>query len=209
MTISGPDRRSAPEPAPRGPLACATIAGVSNRRPQGLEHLTDEEYEELERVVKENFARVKAEFAAERLEKQRLGFETDEDLDSKAFQLISDRVEGESDKILALAEPLRSYYLTRLFEWWSLSDGSGAIPSEAPELLDEIGPAYQALGLADAADAFDRYLESAVVQRLLAHDDAELSDTELDEINALFDAIGTHDEERIQLIRANRKAFGV
>jgi hypothetical protein len=134
----------------------------------------------------------------------------DSELDDHLWNRLSAQLGSEDElSVHNLPAHLRSYYVTRFFEWERDSGGPTGFLAFGSQLGQFVSAGYRHLDLHGAADAFDRFWSLPTVHRL-REDDAYLPSDDEDEVmHAAAEAVGTHDAERIAFVRRHGEAFSI
>lgn len=171
------------------------------------EGITPERKAELEREV----ARIMGGFfdgqrtrERERVDVQ--GTPDDDVLDDHLWARLGVRTGDDPEAVASLPDELRAYYATRLFEWECGSGGVTGFLDTAAWIAPHVA---EGLELPEAAAAFEALWSSPTVHRLMTDDSYEPTDDEIAELDTLAEAAGSHDHDRVALVRRHPEAFSI
>jgi hypothetical protein len=137
------------------------------------------------------------------------GTSDDDELDDHLWTRLGARTGDDPKVVASLSDDLRAYYATRLFEWECASGGITGFLDTASWIAPHVADGYRYLDLPEAAAAFEALWSSATAQRLIADDSFEPTDALIAELDALAEAIGTHDHDRVALARRHPEVFSI
>ena len=134
----------------------------------------------------------------------------DSELDDHVWIRLAARLSSEDESSVgSLDADLRSYYVTRFFEWERDSGGPTAFLAFGSQIGRFVSDGYRHLDLHESADAFDHFWFLPAVQRLREDEAYEPSDEEDLAMEVASEAVGRHDSERIAFVRRHPEAFSI
>ena len=130
------------------------------------------------------------------------------DLDDRLWERVLTLVLSDWPRsVFELAPDVQAYYVTRLFEWAIEWDGPDAFWNEHAALIPLVGEGYRRLGLDAAAAAFDRLSSNRVVERLTNDGTYVPAYGELKQVRDLVQAVGWHQEDRLDFVISRATSF--